>query len=166
PGRRGQGAPGHRFPDAGKLRDGDREVEIGAADHADGGHGASPRWVSDKVCPSGSLNHATRDPSGVLQIPSASWSNPSYRSSGIPRSLNCLAVASMSRTCQPSTVYGGGDTACTFWTRSSVPFASNTSANGPSSTNDNPSRPWSKRLYSPALAVAAQQTTFYMLRAS
>ena len=31
-------------------------------------------WVSDRMLPSGSGNHATRSPLGVVQMPALSWS--------------------------------------------------------------------------------------------
>ena len=37
-----------------------------------------PPWVSDSVFPSGSANQATLSPEGVVQMPSSSWSMPSY----------------------------------------------------------------------------------------
>jgi len=41
-------------------------------------------WVSDRVLPSGSLNHATRAPLGDCQIPRASCVSPLNRSKATP----------------------------------------------------------------------------------
>ena len=56
--------------------------------------------------PSGSLNHATRAPDGEFQIPLLSWSIPGKRSKRAPLAYSPDTVAVMSRTFQPSAVYG------------------------------------------------------------
>src|SRR5262249_3999680 len=85
------------------------------------------------VFPSGSLNHATFDPVGVVQMPNSSCFMNPYRSKVTPACCSFVTIEAISETCQPSTVPGNDGTSFPIPKRSIVPFALNTSANGGSS---------------------------------
>ena len=69
--------------------------------------------VMESVFPSGSLNHATLSPFGVVHTPWVSWSTPSYRLTVNPPWDRSAISLLMSATSQPRIVNGCGVSACT-----------------------------------------------------
>lgn len=65
-------------------------------------------WLRESTLPSGSLNHATLSPLGVVQIPRTLSSTKEYFSNWTPRPLSHVTTASTSCTSQPITVYWAG----------------------------------------------------------
>jgi hypothetical protein len=59
-----------------------------------------------KMFPSGSRNHATRAPVGVVPIPISSRLSPSNHSNRIPAITSSRRADPMSGTCRPSTAPG------------------------------------------------------------
>jgi len=80
--------------------------------------------------PVGSLNHATLDPVGVVQIPNSSCFICPKRSNLTPACSKSRTVAAMSGTCQPRTVPTRAGSSFAMPSRSMMPLASKTSANG------------------------------------
>src|SRR6202034_4425865 len=109
-----------------------------------------PCCETDKIFPSGSLNHATLSPAGAVQIPSSSCSKKPNLSNRTPFASSPATIFSMSLTCHPRIVNGAGVN-CAFATRTMIPLASRTSANPHHSQNAATTRVHKKLSPSPCL---------------
>ncbi len=96
-------------------------------------------WLTDKTFPSGSLNHATLSPPGVVHIPRSLSATHGYFSVSTPGPTSQPTIAPTSPTSHPSTVLRSGTKSAIFTMRTRFSPARMINANGVRATNVNPS---------------------------